>query len=180
MPTPVLQQPTSEPVSLDDVKARLRLTSTDDDALITAYISAAREHAERVSRRSLAAKQYSQIFDRFPFANEPIRLTNPPVVSVDAIRYLDYTLTSQTWEPSAYFVAANQSPALVIPAPGNCYPPTAFVPGAVEVDFTTGPSVDGLPVSWKQNIIEIAVFIYDHPGEIVPASLVTIPKIFVC
>ena len=180
MPTPVLQQPSAEPVSLDEVKDRLRLTSTDDDAAITTYISAAREHAERVSRRSLAPKTYAQILDRFPFHNEPIRLTNPPVTGVTAIKYLDSTLTSQTWDPTEYFLAASQSPALIIPKPGNTYPATARVPGAVEVDFTTGPDADDLPVSWKQNIIELAVFIYDHPGEIVPASLVTIPKIFVC
>lgn len=177
MPTQVLQPPTAEPVTVDEVKARLRLTSTDDDAAISTYIVAAREHAERVSRRSLAAKEYVHVIDRFPPPSEPIRLPNPPLAAVSAITFIDSTLTSVAWDPSEYFVAANQAPALVVPKPGSTYPSTGNVPGAVAVLYTTGP--DTLPASWAQNIIEIAVYIYDHPGEVVPASLVTIPKIYV-
>lgn len=125
--------PPTEPVAVDDVKARLRLTTTADDATIALQITAAREFAEKVTRRSLCFKSYAYIIDRFPFPHEPIRVPVPPLIAVTGITFLDSTLTEQTWDPADYFIAGKQSPALIVPVPGIIYPPTAHVPGAVEI-----------------------------------------------
>ena len=187
-------QPTTEPVAVDDVKARLRLTTTADDVTIAGQITQAREFAEKVSRRSLAYKSYSGFLDRFPFPHEPIRMPVPPIVSVTAIKFYDSTLTQQTWDPTEYWVASAQSPALIVPIPGLIYPPTASVPGAVEVDFAAGwgypgapasggtpaiPAGPALPSDWQRSIQDVAVFIYEHPGEPIPEALVQIPKVYV-
>jgi uncharacterized phiE125 gp8 family phage protein len=166
--------PTVEPVTLDEVKARLRLTTTADDDSITGHITAAREFAEKVSRRSLTVKAYAFFMDRFPHPYEPISLPAPPLVSVTAVKYLDESLTSQTWDPTEYFVASNNVPALIVPKPGLIYPATGRVPGAVEVDFTAGYTND-CPEHLKEGIRQLAVHIYDHPEAVTSEGLKEAP-----
>src|SRR5690242_15085154 len=123
----IVTGPTAEPVTVDEVKARLRITSTNDDATIAAHITAAREFAEKETRRSLAYKSYALYLDRFPYPYEPIRVPVPPLVAVSAVKYLDpVTLVSTTWDPTEYLVSAVQSPGLIFPNPiaptGRVYP----------------------------------------------------------
>lgn len=167
--------PVSEPVTLAEVKSRLRLASTADDAMLTSHITAAREFAEKISNRSLAAKSYAYILDRFPAPGQPIRVPMPPLVSVTAVKWLDSDLTQQTWDASEYFVANMQSPALIVPKPGFVYPSAAKVPGAVEVDFVAGA---GIINDWKRSIQDVVVFMYENPGAAIPVELVQIPKIY--
>jgi uncharacterized phiE125 gp8 family phage protein len=167
--------PTVEPVTLVEVKQRLRLTTTDDDAAITGHIVAAREFAEKVSRRSLAVKSYAYGMDRFPHPYEPIVLPAPPLVSVTAVKYLDEALTQQTWDPTEYYVASNNVPALIVPKPGLIYPSTGRVPGAVEVDFDGGFTPAQCPEHLKEGIRQLAVHIYEHPEAVTSEGLKEAP-----
>ena len=63
--------PASEPVSLTEAKAHLRLDSADDDSLITALIRSARETAEAHMRRALVSQTWRLSLDRFPAAPQP-------------------------------------------------------------------------------------------------------------
>lgn len=49
----------AEPVTVEDVKAHLRVTHAADDALIAAQITAAREHVEAFTGLALVAATYS-------------------------------------------------------------------------------------------------------------------------
>lgn len=184
----------TEPVTLAMLHARMKLTSTVDDAQLTGIIPQAREFAERVSRRSLAYKSYAYFMDRFPYPHEPIRVPVPPLIGLTSITYYDETLTEQTLDPSEYWVAVAQIPALIAPVPGIVWPPTARVPGSVTLNFTAGYGYPGaaqngdtpaippgpvLPASWANAIMDIAVFIYENPAVPVPESLVQIPKVYV-
>jgi uncharacterized phiE125 gp8 family phage protein len=184
----------TEPVTLAALKARMKLTSTADDTQLTGIITQAREIAERVSRRCLAYKSLAYTMDRFPYPHEPIRVPVPPLISLTSITFFDETVTEQTLDPSEYWVAAQQIPALIAPKPGIVWPPTARLPGAVTLNFTAGYNYPGaaavgstpaippgpaLPVSWANNIMDLAVFIYENAGVRVPESLVQIPKVYV-
>jgi uncharacterized phiE125 gp8 family phage protein len=158
----ILTPPSAEPVTVDEVKAVLRMsvTNTADDAMIAGNIVAAREQAEKVTRRSLASKSYLLSLDKFPSPGERFILPVPPLVSVESIKYLDSSLTQQTWDPAEYFLALNQTPGVIVPKPGQIYPCAVLVPGAVEVRFTAG-QYDRESV--RQAIRQIAAFYYDHP-----------------
>jgi uncharacterized phiE125 gp8 family phage protein len=172
----------TEPVTLAVLKARIKLTSTADDVQLTGIITQAREFAERVSRRSLAVKSYAYTMDHFPPPYERvIRVPVPPLIGLTAITYFDETLTEQTLDPSEYWVAPAQIPALIVPTPGNVWPSVARVPGAVTLSFTAGYGAGGqaLPVSWANNIADIAVFAYENAGVPIPENLVQIPKVYV-
>ena len=185
-------QTITEPVTLAALKMRLHLTSTADDAALTGIITQAREFAERVSRRSLAYKSYAYYLDRFPYPHEPIRVPAPPLISLTSITYYDETLTEQTLLAAEYWTTPAQVPALVIPVPGNVWPSAARVPGSVVINFnagfgypgdttTTPPTPAGpvIPVSWANNITDIAVFAYENAGAPIPESLVQIPKVYI-
>lgn len=58
--------PGTEPVTLAEAKAHLRVEVADDDALITNLISAARVHAENVCRRAFVTQKWDLYLDAFP------------------------------------------------------------------------------------------------------------------
>lgn len=180
-----LSAPT-EPVTTAEVMARLRLTSSNDESLIGQLITVAREFAEKVTRRALVYQSYAYTLDRFPFPNEPLRLPVPPLIALSSVTFYDSTLTEQTWAPDDYWVADQQSPALVIPIPGIIYPPTAHVPGAVTVNFTAGfgypgaaasgdiaaiPAGPVIPQHLAEGIRKLAMHLYEHPEAVTSDGL---------
>lgn len=190
---PVVGQTITEPVTLAALHGRLHLTSTSDDTALLGIITQAREFSERVSRRALAYRSFAYTLDRFPFPHEPIRVPVPPLISLDSITFFDDTLTEQTLDPTDYWVAYAQLPALIVPVPGTVWPCAARVPGAVTLNFEAGygypgaaavgstpaiPPGPALPVSWANSIMDVAVFIYENAGTPIPEALVQIPKIF--
>ena|SRR5579863_1088626 len=72
--------PASYPVSLTLAKNFLRVTNTDDDALINVLIAAANEQAEMFCKRSFALKNYIQTLDSFPYYTDSVQsqMAYPP------------------------------------------------------------------------------------------------------
>lgn len=150
-----ISAPTSPIVNLAEMKAHLRVDFADDDALIAALTAAATERAENVTGRSLAQQQWQLTMDGFPgerrmwceprplLAHHPldhltIRLPRNPVVSVDAISYVDPFGAMQTIDPSTCQIDLQSEPSRLRPAFGTCWPATRRVMNAVTIQFTTG------------------------------------------
>lgn len=184
-------QTITEPVTLVALKSRVNLVSTADDAKLTALITAAREFAERISNRCLAPRQFIEYRDSFPFPTKELLIPRPPLVSVDLVETMedDYA-TWTTWDPSEYWVALFNQPAILQPRRGFTYPETLeHVAGCARVTFTAGDATrvttggvatltaNPLPQHWQLNIEDIAVFMYENAGVPVPTTLVTIPRI---
>lgn len=89
-----------EPVSVDEVKGALRVDHTDDDALLAAYTTSAREWLEARIQSKLALATYEFSIDSFPTAE--IRLPFGPVQSVTSIKYDDELGDEQTVDPATY------------------------------------------------------------------------------
>jgi uncharacterized phiE125 gp8 family phage protein len=164
-------QPVVEPITIDDAKAQLRLTTTVDDDMLTRLVKAARIRAERITGRSLTYKGYLQTFDSFPSPRKAIVLQAPPLISVTSIEYLDDTLTLQTWDPSEYRVITKQVPGLIRAIEPNVFPVAAcHMEDAVQVHFFAGYSIDGygdttqlIPEDLQIAIAQLAAHWYDHP-----------------
>src|ERR1039457_2262271 len=168
MPNILVTPIVSEPISLDEAKTHLRVDITDDDLLISALISAVRDHAEKITWRGLATQQRKLVMDQFPipglnmaivgwyappFGSAPGPLSMqlpkgttgyemfmpfPPLQTIDSIKYIDGTGVQQTLDPSQYLVDAVSEPARVTPAYGLTWPVTQVRINAVEVTFTCG------------------------------------------
>jgi uncharacterized phiE125 gp8 family phage protein len=167
--------PTVEPALLAEVKGRLRLSTTDDDATISQLITVAREHAETVTGWSLAAKSYRLVDSRFPYPGTPIVLLRPPLLSVASVQYLDDTYTWQTWDDAEYFVFDENRPALIAPKKGFAYPEAVNSPGSVRVDFSAG-AFDYSP--FVEGIRQLTIHLYDHPEAVSSEGLKEIPTSF--
>lgn len=133
----------TEPLTLAEVKTHVRQDRDDDDGLLAALITAAREHGETFTHRALAPQVWDLKLDAFPCgAYVPIVLPKPPVTAIGSISYLDSNGDTQTWGSSNYTTdlpsGAWAAPARIVPAYGLTYPTTRSVMNAVTVRFTCG------------------------------------------
>ena len=168
MPGVLVSGPATEPVSLAEAKLHLRVDFSDDDALISAYIIAARQKAESITRRALITQSWNLVMDQFPapgvnigsanwygpqWGNSPgpltslradgrtgfeIYLDHSPVKSVDSISYIDVNGVTQVLAPSQYKVDLVTEPSRVVPAYGTTWPGTRNEINAVMVSYTCG------------------------------------------
>lgn len=121
MPIQRIVDPTVEPLTLAEAKTQCKVEFTDDDALIEALISAARDFAENRVERSLCTQTWVQTLDQFPgpsltgipfmrsYSIPPhaIVLERPPVQSITSVTYLDMTGIWQTMPTSDYVDVTN-------------------------------------------------------------------------
>ena len=79
--------PTVEPISLAQAKNHLRVDDamTDDDDLISLFITAARIGCEKIQRRTyISSSSYRLSLDKIPNYNQDIIMPYPPLRSVDS------------------------------------------------------------------------------------------------
>lgn len=137
----VVQIATIEPITLAEAKAWLNIDYDDQDEVIESIIKAARLKIEKRCGISIALKQYRMKIAGF---GESIELSNPPVVSVESVKYLDEDGVEQTIDESAYaFIDDDYSPYLY---PLEDWPTdVASRPDAVRIEFTSGIDIEDSP-----------------------------------
>lgn len=131
----LITAPAAEPVTLATAKLHLRVTTTSDDALITALISSAREECENEIRRALISQTWEKYLDKFPAG---IELFYPPFISLTSVTYIDENQATQTLAGTEYTVDDKQEPAWIVPAYGKSWPTTLAVINAVTIKFVCG------------------------------------------
>ena len=82
MPLTLTTPPAVEPVTLAEAKAHLKIDTTDDDALITALIPAARARAEWHTGRALVTQGWTLWLDAWP---DIIAIPLPPLQAVASV-----------------------------------------------------------------------------------------------
>lgn len=152
MPLQLVSPPSEEPVSLADAKLHLRVDFTDDDALITALISAARQAAETITGRQIVTARWKMVLDSFPgpslmgvpagspftLPGHAILIPKCPVQSVVSIQYLDMASAWQVMPATDYTMDLACEPARITPVFGKIWPITLPQIGAVSVTFDAG------------------------------------------
>ena len=157
---------TVEPLSLAEAKAHLRvdITFTDDDAYISALISAARDYAEGFQNRSLGPVTLAYYLDAFPRGRKrglngsrfyptylPIRLPRTPIVTVTSVSYKTANGSTTIVPTSDYVVKADGD---IIPAYGKIWPVDELTTGdAVKVTYAAGYGIGAVPPTTKQGML---------------------------
>ncbi len=129
------REPTSEPLTLDEVKLHLSELADDKDALIRSLIIAAREHCEAAVQRCFVTRRLRLYLDKFVGG---IKLPYPPVMSVESVTYLNRDGAEQVIESADYRVDAFAEPGRLTPAYDAAWPSTRRVNNAVWIDYTAG------------------------------------------
>ncbi len=154
-------RPFAEPLTLAQAKAQCVVDAgnTNDDALIGALITAARQYVEKKMNRAIFNRGMQLFLDFFPFpvydgtVNPEdrhclygyfwhalaIKLPKPRCLSVTGIQYINLQGVQTTLDPSTYFLDVNSEPARVVPQPGLYWPYTqSWLPNSVIVSFVAG------------------------------------------
>lgn len=124
-PSTVTVAPTTEPVTLAEVKAQCLIESDDDDAPLTRLIKAARSHVEEYCNARWAEQTIVCQCDRF---TDFARLSEGPLKSVTSIAYVDASGATQTIDEAVYEACIDGLEPSIQLKPGQSWP--AIRPGS--------------------------------------------------
>lgn len=165
----ITAQPTAEPLTVQEVKTFLNLTSNDHDALLELLIQAAREWSEQTTGRRLLSQTINQYWDEWPTATigGTWELGFAPVSSVTSIQYLDTNGATQTWATTNYTADVKGKPARIVPTDAVDYPDLDDAPNAVIVTYVAGASaVSSVPARTRAAMLQKIAFWYENREDI--------------
>lgn len=144
--------PADEPVTIYDMQAHLRVVSNYDDAVIDAYIPAARSWVEEYTGRSLRTQTW--LYSCAAFA-DAIRLPRAaPLQSVTHVKYYNLSGTLTTVSSSLYTVRTDSDLGAVDLAPDQVWPSDVATRGdAVRITYVAGATTaEAVPAPLVQAI----------------------------
>lgn len=149
-----------EPVTLDQVKEHLRVSNTDTDSILSAYIEAARNYVENATGRSLVTQTIRFTMSQF---YDHLYLPKGSVQSISHVRYVDSSGAEQTVDPSNYVLVGGGGDASYIQrAQNGVWPAHKCQANAVRITYVAGypPSSDS-PTNYAANIptfLKVAIY----------------------
>lgn len=146
-----------EPVTLEEARKHLRVDHTDDDALIGALITAAREYAEdALCWRALTPRGYDVTFDGWPSSNQ-LWLPMPPVMTVDEIVSIDGEGAEETIDPARYRLDSGLGRVVFV----------GYHPGASRVRVSYQAGYMACPASLRAGVLLLVGHWYENREEVV-------------
>ena len=168
----LLSPPAAEPVTLAELKAQLRVTSDDEDALLTGMLVAAVRAIEARASIALMEQQWRLTLDGAP--DETLFLPINPVFSLDAVAVIDAEGEVDMVAASLYDFASG-APARIRPA-GPWPLPGPRIDG-VRIDFTAGyESAEAVPAPLKQAALMLAAYFFETREAAGEAKLYSVPQ----
>lgn len=175
----VVVTPNTNPaVTLAEAKLALQVQITEDDDMVTGFVSAWAAHAEAITGRQLMTTTYDYLINGFA---RIIEIPRPPLQSVTHIQYEDNDGNTQTVDTAVYRVDTSSTPGRVILEPDQSWPTHRDVPLAVQIRFVCGyadsgasPAVpaDNVPAAIKNWIKIQCGNSYDHREQYVTGTMV--------
>ena len=172
----------TEPVTLIELKAHLRITDAAEDAYLTALISTARIMVEMLTRRTIPSTTLKLFLDFWPHESQPwfdgvregpvygerresVEIPRPPLISVQSIKTYAQDDTAATMAADLYRVSNNDPDQCgrVVLRNTSTWPAALRYTDAVEIAFTAGYST--IPGPLKQAIMMMAGHMYGNRGE---------------
>jgi uncharacterized phiE125 gp8 family phage protein len=167
----LITPPAIEPVTLDDTKLHLKVDTSDDDALITRLITAARARAEWHTGRALNTQSWILWLDCWPQCGI-IEIPLPPLQSVTSVTLYAPDDSATVVDPATYQVDAASAPARLTLKSTVLPPANLRAINSVAIAFSAGygDAADDAPAGFRAAILELIAFLYEHRGE-APAEL---------
>ena len=175
--------PTTEPITLAEVKTHLRVTQDLDDSLLTASIKAARQEFEEYTERQILAATWRLYLPDFPGydsgyyrrRSNVLYLPNPPLVSVDSVKYLDADGVEQTWADTEYDTVTPSGPyarqGWIRPKPFGSWPVSfGGIEDAVRIEFEAGTAEADAGV--KLALLKMVGGLHEEPTSMIVGAMV--------
>jgi uncharacterized phiE125 gp8 family phage protein len=156
----LLSPPSTEPVTLADLKTHLKIDTGDEDGLLTTLITAARARAEWHTGRAFITQSWVLRLDHWP-KNNIAEIPLPPLQSVSTIAVTTGDNLRALLASSDYRVDTASEPGRVIlPKP----PPNLRAQDCLEISFLAGYGA-AAPASVAEAILQIAAELYTYRGD---------------
>jgi uncharacterized phiE125 gp8 family phage protein len=196
--------PAVEPVTLAEARAQLRLDATGtpathpDDDLLLSLITAARQHAENETGRTLITtavveewdtwwkryarhRRYDQALARHPLhasSIQPLVLGRSPVQSVTSVQYIGADGVLAVLDPSTYVADligdVRGGMSRLAPAVGSFWPPLALQIAAVTISYVAGPPA-AIPELLRRAVLQLVAHWYEFRGPVATGSVGAVP-----
>lgn len=172
----LVQAPASEPVSLAEAKAHLRVVHGEDDQLVASLITAARRVVEARTGLCLMDQAWLCFRDSWP-ADGVIELPVAPLRAVDEIGVFGEDDQKAVIDPAHYVVDAASRPARVLLRGSRVWPrPGRALNGiGIRVEAGYGTAAQDVPQPLRQAVLLLVAHFHaqrgDEPGRGLPLNL---------
>ncbi|MBS7542007.1 head-tail connector protein [Ancylobacter oerskovii] len=179
MPALLLAGPASEPLTLAEAKAYLRVDHDGEDALIASMITAARATVETLTRRALIDQKWRIVRDAWP-ASGLIPVPVSPLRTLDRVALIDAAGVEIEVPGTAFNVDAARLPGLIRVDRGAVAPPPRPLAGiALDITAGHGPSAAEVPAPLIEAVRLVLAHFHEHrdlagPAAAFPAALGTL------
>ncbi len=165
MPLILTSPPATEPISLAEAKAHLRVPHADDDAYISTLIIAARRAAEARTGLALINQGWSLWLDRWP-NSAVVSLGLAPVSTIADIIVYGEDGTPAIYDPAHYYLDGVSKPGRAILRPDRLPPIAGRKVNGIEVRFTAGfAAASAVPQDLKQALLLTIAHWFEHRGD---------------
>jgi uncharacterized phiE125 gp8 family phage protein len=142
-----ITEPTAEPLTLQEAKDWVRESTNDNDSLLTALITVARQEAENRCGRAIALARFRLTLDEFP---PQIDLPYPLVRQIISLSYREPDGNLAVLDAAGYVLDnGNYTSNWVYPAQNYEWPETWDEPNGVIVEFEAGFDNQAVPENLK-------------------------------
>ena len=161
----VTSEPAIEPLTLNELKDRMRITACDFDSELTDLLTAGRKQVEYDANVKLITQTVELTLDTFPHG-DTIEIRQLPVQSVTSVTYInDNDQTSSTFSAALYNTDLTTRPPRITLLEAEDWEDTEPQwPGAVTVTFVagSGATAASVPIEAKLAIVE---WVRSHWGD---------------
>lgn len=159
---------TEDPITTAQAKAQLRVTYTDEDTNIAAYIAAATQHAQKLTNRQFCTATFKAVTRNWPC--DEFVLHKNPVQSVTWVKYYDENNVLQTLATSSYQTEFINEPAIIRILD---FPAVYDRPDAIQIQFVAGyGAAAAVPKQIIQAIQLLMAHFYEHREDVIIGTIV--------
>lgn len=163
----LLAGPATEPLTLAEARAFLRLDDEAEDPLVATLITTARLHVEGTSARALMAQSWRLVLDGWP-ADGTVSLPVSPLVSLTGV-------TAYDAEDAPHELALAQfrtEPSRLLLPDYIAGTPVLRPRQGIEIDYVAGYGVDAgdVPADLRQALLTLIVYWFEHRDSVSAAG----------
>jgi uncharacterized phiE125 gp8 family phage protein len=172
--------PAAEPLTLEQAKARLRISDSSQDAHLTHLIRSARQRVEGHTGRALITQTWLERRDTWDgdgrlcaFATQ-FKLPKPPLIAIEAITTYDADDAPTSHDPADFFIDTASEPGRLALRPNGDFPQPGREVGGIEIRFSCGygESADDVPAPLIEAVGQLVEAMYSGGLDIgMPASV---------
>jgi hypothetical protein len=171
--------PATEPLTLQEAKAWLKVDHDAEDTLIQLLIATARERCESVTGLSLMIQQWTAYLPYWPMRDEEgwwdgvregafvqnlmqeVPLWHGPVRQIDAFTLYDQAGNASVYSAAHYLL--DQARDRIVLQPGAPLPSGERVINPIEITYSTG--YDTVSGAIKTGLLKLIAHLYEHRGD---------------